>query len=390
MPDLVRRKLIARVLWAVVAVLVVVAGALLLRSLPAEDERSLSDEIFDHEVLDAAWMDAPQALEAGSSLGLKAGLKSAEVVIPNRPHDMEEAPDPAMRSQVKRRRTFTLTTDGRGLRRSDAWDGSEFTVPASGPRILCVGPSISLGWGVSQEESYPAVLAARLGVEVINAGAPAAEPNGLARWVESQGAGLDADLVVVLLRPDYPVSDPYDSYARAIDRMAAAVAPVPLVVALPPISTFDGQMPELERLHGPGAQAVQRDVQAIVSALGARPVLPLTAVFRERAERSQPRPGESLVLLERTPAVHRLLGLPSRAPITEAPAPGPPPTGNDGWLHPDAMSIAPAILEAFEANPRLREPLFFDGGHPDAEGYALIAGQVADWIRALGLVPAGG
>jgi lysophospholipase L1-like esterase len=364
----------------------VVAAFLWVQTTLRGDPAQLSDAIFDHETLDAAWMDAPQALETGASLGLKPGLNAAQVVIPNRPHDMEEAPDPSMRDQVKRRRTFTLTTDARGLRRADAWDGSEYTLPAPGTRILCVGPSISLGWGVAQEKSYPAVLAQRLEVEVINAGAPAAEPNGLARWVETQGAGLDADLVVLLLRPDYPAPDPYVSYARAIKRMAKAVSPVPLVVALPPLSSFDGQLPELERLHGPGPEALQRDVQAIVAALGDRPVLPLTATFRERARRAQPTPGETLVTLERSPAQHRLLVLPSRSVFLEAAAPAPAATGDDGWLHPDAMSIAPAVLEAFEANPHLREPLFFDGGHPDAEGYALIAQEVAGWIRDLGLL----
>jgi hypothetical protein len=386
MPDASRRKRIARGMWAIVGVLGVLAAVLFVQNLTQGDPAQVSDEIFDHEVLDAAWMDAPQALESGASLGLKSGLKAAQVVIPNRPHDMEEAPDPSMRAKVNRRRTFTLTTDARGLRRADGWDGSEYALPAPGTRVLCVGPSISLGWGVAQEKSYPALLERQLEAEVINAGAPAAEPGGLARWVEAQGAGLDADLVVVLLRPDYPVPDPYVSYARAIERMASAVSPVPLVVALPPLSTFDGQMPELERLHGPGPEALQRDVQAIVTALGDRPVLPLTATFRERARRAQPSPGETLVTLERTPAQHRLLVLPSRSVFLETASPAPAATGDDGWLHPDAMSIAPAVLEAFESNPRLREPLFFDGGHPDAEGYALIAQEVAGWIRAQGLL----
>ncbi len=386
MPDGPQHKRIALALWAVVGALGVVAAVLFARAQGREDPGQISDEIFDHGALDAAWMDAPQAMETGASLGLKPNLKAAQVVIPNRPHDMEEAPDPSMRDQVKRRRTFALTTDARGLRRTDAWDGEEYAVPAPGTRVLCVGPSISLGWGVPETESYPTLLGQRLGVEVINAGAPAAEPGGLARWVETQGAGLDADLLVVLLRPDYPVPDPYVSYARAIERMASAVSPVPLVVALPPLSTFDGQMPELERLHGPGPKALQRDVQAIVAALGDRPVLPLTATFRERARRAQPRPGETLVTLERTQAQHRLLVLPSQGAYLEAAAPAPAATGDDGWLHPDAMSIAPAVLEAFESNPHLREPLFFDGGHPDAEGYALIAQEVAGWIRAQGLL----
>ena len=376
-----------RLVWGFVGLLAVVAvgvGIWAMRSAP------LSEDIFDRETLDAAWMADPQQVDSGTSLGLKAGLRSANVVVPDRPHELEEAPTPEMLEAFKRRRSFSITTDSRGLRRGDVPGGqeiAEYVVPSPGTRILCVGASISLGWGVAYEESYPAVLADLLGVEVVNAGAPAGEPAGLARWVAAQAAGLDADLVILLSRPDYPSPRPYLAFERAVGRMAEAVAPAKLVVALPPLSTFDTQQLALERLYPQSPDALGADVARIKESLGPIPVLELTPAFRATAQRTPSSAGETLVWLERAGSEHRLLRLPMRDIYRRVAAPEVVADGIDGWIHPDAMAVAPALVQAFEEDASLREPLFFDGGHPDAEGYALMARLVADWIRQGGWLP---
>jgi len=383
---------LVRALWGLVSLLAVVAVGLGMYAVLGVDllpgSRQASDEIFDREAMDAAWMESPEAVEQGTSLGLKPGLRAARVEIPNRPHDLEDATAPDLKEKFQRRRTFTLTTDSQGLRRPDEWtDWEEYASPGTGPRVLCLGPSISLGWGVPSEQSYPSLLADLLGVEVVNAGAPAAEPRGLARWMAVEGKALKPDLVILLLRPDYPAHRTYDAFAQAVSSMARSVAPAPLVVVLPPLSTFDAQIPELEFLHGIKADVLSRDIESIQVALKDRPVLPLTPVFRERAERAHPLGGETLVLLERTVSLQRLVRLPDRQSHADAPPPPPPTVGEDGWIHPDTVSIAPSLLEAFEKDSTLREPLFFDGGHPDAEGYALMAGEIARWLERENLLP---
>ncbi|MEE2752034.1 MAG: hypothetical protein VX519_11445 [Myxococcota bacterium] len=379
-----------RLLWGLVALLVVVALGVGLWVWQGAGPGGLSEDIFDRETLDAAWMADPQQVDAGTSLGLKPGLRSAEVVVPNRPHELEEAPTPEMLERFKRRRQFSITTDERGLRRQDVGKGqsiSEYEVPASGGRILCVGASISLGWGVSYEKSYPAILSDLLGVEVINAGAPAGEPSGLARWVEAQGGLLDSDLVIFLSRPDYPAPRPHQAFERAVGRMAEAVSPARLLVVRPPLSTFDTQQLALERLYPQVPDAVGADAELIKKTLGSVPVLELTPAFRTAAQRATGKPGETLVWLERAGSEHRLVRLPIRDIYRRASAPEVVADGMDGWIHPDAMAVAPELVQAFEEDLNLREPLFFDGGHPDAEGYALMAREVAHWVRQNGWVP---
>ncbi len=381
-----------RLLWGLVALLVVVALGVGLWVWQAGGPGGLSEDIFDRETLDAAWMADPQQVDAGTSLGLKPGLRSAEVVVPNRPHELEEAPTPEMLERFKRRRQFSITTDERGLRRQDVGRGksiSEYEVPASVGRILCVGASISLGWGVSYEKSYPAVLSELLGVEVINAGAPAGEPSGLARWVQAQGGLLDADLVILLSRPDYPTPRPYQAFEQAVQRMAEAVAPAQLLVVLPPLSTFDTQQLALERLYPREPDAVGADAALIKKTLDPVPVLELTPAFRSAAQRATPKAGETLVWLERAGSEHRLIRLPVRDIYRRAAAPEVVEDGMDGWIHPDAMAVAPALVQAFEEDLKLREPLFFDGGHPDADGYSLMAREVAHWLRQNSWVPEG-
>ena len=49
-------------------------------------------------------------------------------------------------------------------------------------------------------------------------------------------------------------------------------------------------------------------------------------------------------------------------------------------------SLAPEIVELFEADESIKEPLFFDGGHPDKEGFILFASAVNEWVTAQGWI----
>ena len=46
--------------------------------------------------------------------------------------------------------------------------------------------------------------------------------------------------------------------------------------------------------------------------------------------------------------------------------------------------LAPEVVALFEGDDQIAEPLFFDGGHPDAEGFGLFATAVAGWVEAQG------
>jgi lysophospholipase L1-like esterase len=53
----------------------------------------------------------------------------------------------------------------------------------------------------------------------------------------------------------------------------------------------------------------------------------------------------------------------------------------------DPRQLAPEVTAYFDADASRFEPLFYDGGHPDAAGYALYAETVASFLRDQGLVP---
>ncbi len=378
-----------RAVWAGVGLLALVALGVAVWAWKAKDGDQISDPIFDPMRMDADWMAGGAEVDSGKSLGLLPDLRSAEVVIPDRPHDPEEAPTPEMKAGFTRLRAFTISTNGAGLRVKDAAEGEAVAEigEKTGFRIVCIGASVSFGWGVSHEESYPALLAGMLGVEVINAGGPAGEPEGLVRWAEVNLPALDPDLVIFSLRPDYPREAPIQRFATTMKKLAQLALPGKLGVVLPPLSTFDFQLEDLAMLYPDESDVIARDIQEVTSALGSIPILGLTPVFREAQLAYRPDSADEVaVMLEKTLHHHRLLRLPDRSPVVETAAPRSVEPGADGWVNPESLVIAMPILEAFEAQDQMHEPYFFDGGHPDEAGYALFARSVASWVQEQGLI----
>ena len=103
--------------------------------------------------------------------------------------------------------------------------------------------------------------------------------------------------------------------------------------------------------------------------------------FREKQlQYKSPNPKDHIVLLQQNNNIQKLVS-PSGETFLEARAPR---------IHhsPDSPSfIAVTIFQAFEQNKDLREPLFYDGGHPDKEGYELFALTVAEWIKKQEVLP---
>ena len=55
-------------------------------------------------------------------------------------------------------------------------------------------------------------------------------------------------------------------------------------------------------------------------------------------------------------------------------------------LEPGKSALAEQIVQAFEADENLYEPLMFDGAHPDKEGFVIFAKEVAKWVKKQGWV----
>jgi lysophospholipase L1-like esterase len=72
-------------------------------------------------------------------------------------------------------------------------------------RILCLGDSLTWGYGANDEETYPALLEVLLGkrypelnVQVLNAGVPGYGTDEELELLRTRGAALEPDLVIVL------------------------------------------------------------------------------------------------------------------------------------------------------------------------------------------------
>ena len=281
---------------------------------------------------------------------LLPGLDRARVVVPARPHDPREFRDAANRARLNRRQSFFVSTN---------WLGTRGEEPSRDPQdflILCVGDSVTFGWGYDDHESYPALLAETLGVEVVNAGVPALKPAKVAGWIQLLKQELPVDLVLFSARPDMMNPEKWVDYKKAVEAAARAASPAPLGIVLAPQSTFDAQDPAHAAAE---AQRVTEMVRPLL-------VLDLTEAFR----RARPDTG---VILERQGTTQRLIQLPERKVLLEAQQSG-------GGVHPD-------IRGAFDADTSLVEALFFDGGHPDRAGLELFADEVAAWVRAQGWLP---
>lgn len=280
---------------------------------------------------------------------LLPNIDGATMVVPDRPHDPKETRAEDRFERISRLRRFTVSTNSLGMR------GPELDDSRSNPRVLCLGDSVTFGWGVTYEESWPALLATTLDVETVNAGVPAMKPDSIAAWARENAAGLSADLVIFARRPDHANPDPWGTYRRSIQTIRSAIGPIPMVIILPPVSTFDvmgSQIWEAER------DRIQRMVPDV-------PVLDLTEAFRA----ALPRPGVVLDLT--TAGTQRVVRLPGEQTVLQASSP--------------KHALSPDIVALFESDEELYEPLFFDGGHPTAEGFEVFNAALVPFLAGQGL-----
>ena len=276
-------------------------------------------------------------------------LEDEVMVVPDRPHDPAETRAEDRFERITRLRRFTVSTNSIGLR------SPELRPDHAAPRVLCLGDSVTFGWGVTYEESWPARLAAALDVETVNAGVPAMKPDSIAAWAQQNAAALSPDLVIFARRPDHGSPDPWNGYRRSVQAIQRAVGPTPLVVALPPVSTFD--------VMGASRWRAERD--RLRGMLPGVPMLDLTEAFREAL------PRDGVVLDLSAPGRQRVLRLPGEASVLEATAP--------------SRGLAPEVVALFESDEDLYEPLFFDGGHPTAEGFEVFNAALVKFLQDQGL-----
>ena len=286
---------------------------------------------------------------------LKANLDAALVSCPDRPHAMSEIHEHhgGGATPFTRKRTYELSTNSLGLRGPELGEDD----PAV-PRLLAIGDSVTHGWGVDEDESYPSVLQELLTdrghrVQVVNAGVPANQIPTMVRWCETVAPQLGIDVLLWTRRPSGFDQAPYPEYRDALLTCAEALD-AKAVAVLPPISTFDAH----------GSQVWEKESRALAQELEPRgvTVVELTPAFRAAQA------GRGEVLVQQ----------PNQVQVLDQ-------ESGEVWLTapPRAPDLDPSIYQLFEDEDEVREALFFDSGHPDAEGFRVFAAAVADAVEPL-------
>ena len=296
---------------------------------------------------DVITKEAPQLGPLGHLL--LPDLRAAIVVTPDRPHDPFEVFSEDKHERITRTRSFSVSTNSLGFR------GEELPSQKSGFRVLCVGDSVTFGWGVEEEEAYPSLLRKELSIEVVNAGVPALKPEHVYNYTKSIFHQSNPDLILIAMRPNWMMPGPIERYVQTMKSIQDEVRPIPIGIILPPIASFDPT----------GRQRSENEVRQIRRRLPQIPILDLTPVF----EANMPANG---VQLKMNQSEQLVVDRASGAVVVRGVAPTP---------GPDQPSLAPEIIALFEENTDIREPLFFDGGHPDKDGFVVFATEVARWIK---------
>jgi lysophospholipase L1-like esterase len=293
---------------------------------------------------------------------------------------LDRLPDPELK--YRHRRSFERTYQGVSLRFNERGLRDDPIAPkAPGEfRVVLLGDSQTLGWGVEREDTWAVRLQRILGerspapLRVINAGVASYETRQQSRYLLREGFELEPDLIVLLyLDNDLEIDDrPYDPwrqsslrgkrpgevaellarrtrlyqlwfYARQMRTAFAATRYEPLQVGIP--QEFEPSMREQ-----PGWKASMESLRTIARAAADRGV-PFAVVHFDWIE---------------FPFSREL----DRA-VREAVAPVP-------------VAYTPEWFRGRDVRDYFNSPV---DSHPNAEGHRVLAEHIAVFLRDEGLVP---
>lgn len=320
--------------------------------------RDREKEVRRSSIITGPWMDlGPQDGETHqggpktrSHSWLLPDLDRALMVVPDRPHSMEEAMSPEKRASMKRTREFTVSTGSQRLR-------EDFVPqkPKDELRVLAVGDSVTFGWGVTKAQAWPAQVQERLrsqglNARVLNCGVPANPLSTMAAFITTVGQTHRPDLVIFCRRPHTPNGQ---SFRRAWAK--AKRAGVPMLPCLPPISRFDVM----------GMKMYRREGALIEEITGVRPV--------ELTDDLRAAQGERGFGVRSLGAQVKLFELESGEVLAKETLP--------------ERDLPLSFYDIMDADEAITEPLMFDSGHPDAAGFEVVADTITQAILERGLLP---
>ncbi len=343
-----------KVFWIVVPLLFAVAGGLAVM-VGKQARRATQQARIESDPIDVPDPDLRYRL--------RPNLSGAQLLIPGRPvppsfHDSFDARS-AGKSSVGRLREFTVDTNSRGFR------GPEFPPePADGTfRIVCMGDSITFGWGLKEEEAYCRVMEAELNatrpdgaprIEVVNAGVPGYDLATILKYLEKDIVGLKPDLVTICKLGNLMAADPEADYREKLAQAADVGREHGFAVAFlcPPRSTFD---------RWPLTPKFRDAMEAAAAEQGAIFVDFMTLFDEATADRG--------LKVEVDGDTQRLVHLKKGKRTVELEVTYSPQGERPDPLHPD--------LYEFMDHSDLAEALIYDDGHPDEEGNQLMGEYMA-------------
>jgi hypothetical protein len=312
-----------------------------------------------------------------------------------------------------------LIIEGRDFRAVHHTDGHGFRNPWPWPEeaeIVALGDSLTFGYGVEDEQAWPAILARALPrSRVINLGLSGAGPQQYLRVYETFGVKLHPKVLLIglFVRNDFWDTDLFDRWARSgaggsymVWRDFGRPERVGLSLRHPVTSikrtlrwnayllarkTYLGNL--LHEAWMMGKRRQLTEAQIVHMADGARLQL-MPGDFVSKTAGAQPDRREfQLVIqaLQRIQSIalehdtHTLVVLqPSKEEVYASLA-GEPPPDPSGPLRKALEGLGMAYLDltlAFRQHAAAGEQLFFEvDGHPNAAGYALIAEVVRSHLQ---------
>jgi lysophospholipase L1-like esterase len=288
---------------------------------------------------------------------------------------------------------FSFTTDEKGFRNPSPWPEQA--------DIVVVGDSMAFGYGVDDDQAWVRLVDKALpDTSVINLGLIGSGPEQYLRVLEGFGLDLEPELVLFTLFPGNDLSDaerfrewleagtdvPYKEWRLAggrpdrSDRLKRLLEGSYLVAFLRGVrqaltSPMSGSTMELE--EGSLRLTPALYASSMEKAQPGHPVFELVLATIEKARAVSKRHGSQFLVLL----------MPAKEEVYLPLAGEPAPTLVDAFKTPLQARGIPFIdlTPCFRAQAANSPPLFFEvDGHPNAEGYRLIARVVTEHLRKRG------
>ena len=328
-------------------------------------------------------IESPREQHDERNRGLKPNLQNIQMIVPNRPHNPEELHQQEKKQKFLRRKTFLISTDSYGFRKSDTFQKTRHDTKNS---ILVVGDSKSFGWGVNYQDSYVYHLERELRVEILNASVPGAISIDAALKTKEYVQQFQPSLILFHFRPTYYDKNAVMDFVNAIKKMQSDIGNTKIILVLPPLSTFDILIPDIEAFYEK-KNFLEMELELLTKKLPNMTIIDTSSVFRNKQKSDIEKLSnskETLVLFREEDGIQYLQSQ-QQTIIAQAPAPSKP------WFSFLARQpvdvFADDILQKFEEDLSMREPYFLDGAHPDEKGNLLFAKIVAQKMKDIRWVP---